>query len=230
MEPLDPHGIDAPSIAYATRFFTKNSVVGADILIPAHRPGHWYAVVISPRQGIIFIIDHYYRKENYDGLYTFLIKWYTQLLGRFSMDVPSFRKVLHRDLVPSSMNQTDGSSCGIFQCMDFCYLMQTGKLPSKSDFTNLDAPMLRRYMQFCILSVKQNVPLLQDYANQVTNQHQVMDLSEDDKDLRLAMIASAEDYANRERKKFEDFDFDNLHDLPAEEIINLLASIEDNDR
>ena len=37
--------------------------------------------------------------------------------------------------------------------------MQTGKLPSAVDFTNADAPMLRRYMLYCIVCVRENMLL-----------------------------------------------------------------------
>ena len=155
----DPDGINAHSVAYATRFFTRDSVDGADILIPAHRPGHWFEVVISPSKASVFIIDHYYRDDNYDDLYAWVLNWYAHLLSRFNMVVPHLFKVLQRDLRPLSMNQTDGNSCGVFQSMNFCYLMQTGKLPSAVDFTNADAPMLRRYMQYCIVCVRENMLL-----------------------------------------------------------------------
>ena len=155
----DPDGINAHSVAYATRFFTRDSVDGADILIPAHRPGHWFEVVISPSKASVFIIDHLNRDDNYYDLYAWVLNWYAHLLSRFNMVVPHLFKVLQRDLRPLSMNQTDGNSCGVFQSMNFCYLMQTGKLPSAVDFTNADAPMLRRYMQYCIVCVRENMLL-----------------------------------------------------------------------
>jgi hypothetical protein len=220
----DPDGINAHSVAYATRFFTRDSVDGADILIPAHRPGHWFEVVISPSKASIFIIDHYYRDDNYDDLYAWVLNWYAQLLGRFNMVVPYLFKVLQRDLRPLSMNQTDGNSCGVFQSMNFCYLMQTGKLPSAVDFTNADAPILRSYMQFCILCVLENMHLLQDYANQFINLEGGE--SNDDKALRLAMIESAAFYANRERNRFKNFSVDDFVRSSADDIIKHLATID----
>ncbi len=86
-------------------------------------PGHWFEVVISPSKGAVFIFDHYYRDENYDDLYAWILNWCSQLIGRFNMVVPLLHKVFQRDLKPHSMNQTDGNSCGVFQSINFYYLM-----------------------------------------------------------------------------------------------------------
>ena len=69
----------------------------------------------------------------------------------------------------NSIVQTDGNSCGVLICMNFIYLMKTKNLPTKLDYTNSDAPMLRRYMQHCIISVCENVNLLQMYENEVNS-------------------------------------------------------------
>jgi hypothetical protein len=220
----DPMGMDAIAVAYATRFFTAESVQGADILMPAHRPGHWFEILISPTLGAICIIDHYYRDDDYREIYSWVLEWYSKLLSRLNLPVPTMRKLLHSDLSPQSMDQTDGNICGVFTAMSFAYIIHTGKLPSKSDFTNADGPALRIFMQFCIISIHDNQNLLGEYQE---NETQIEDReNEEDRLLRLAITESELLFAQEERKRFQNFSIEDVVDLSTDEVIRHLASFD----
>ena len=61
---------------------------------------------------------------------------------------------------------TDGNICGVLTSMNFFYLMHHGRLPIHDDFSNNDALSLRRFMQFCIMTVSQNSHYFSQYSAQ----------------------------------------------------------------
>jgi hypothetical protein len=108
--------------------------------------------------------------------------------------------------------------------MSFAYIIHTGKLPSKSDFTNADGPALRIFMQFCIISIHDNQNLLGEYQE---NETQIEDReNEEDRLLCLPITESELLFAEEERKRFQNFSIEDVVDLSTDEVIRHLASFD----
>ena len=136
--------------------FTKDNYEN-DITIVIHRPGHWYCAIISKSTSTIYILDLYYRTDEYPEIYKHILIWYNQLCDHLNVSYNSIRWIKKTFMnVPELPIQQDGTSCGVLIFTLLLYYIKNGFLPNKQDFHQNDQQKLRLYLATIIIDQKQN--------------------------------------------------------------------------
>jgi Ulp1 family protease len=174
---------------YIIQQFTEDSSrLLDDIIIPIHIPGHWILAIILPANSRMILIDsmHHDRKSLHFEKAKNILRWYNELcvLLKQKVSIPISQWTIisksdSRTHLPLPL-QTDWHSCGVFVAITAAYWIVHQRLPSVSDWTQQDIPILRLHMAATLF---ENERFDIQFGNQTQERSaDYIDLTKDDKE------------------------------------------------